>query len=312
MNVIMVHGSVETSEEPNFIEALQKAALAGNDFLPENPLDAAETAVKILEDHPDFNAGFGSVLNLNGDVELDAAIMDGILNKFGAVCAVKGVKNPVSLARMVMEETPHVILAGDGAIYFAREKGLQPVNMISPRQKDSYIQAMEMRKKGYSKDFSAFTGLPKGHDTVGCVVLSNGCLVAASSTGGSFLKLPGRVGDTPIIGAGIYASKHCAVVCTGLGESFIECLLAKWAEDMVKKGLLPQDAARQAIIKLGEEKGSPGGILVVDNDGRVGAAHNTASFPVGLVINGQIIKDFKPEQLELYNKPLEYSYLKML
>ncbi|WP_051688167.1 isoaspartyl peptidase/L-asparaginase family protein [Desulfofalx alkaliphila] len=298
MDVVMVHGSVETSDKAFMLDILKGAALQGSKFLPKSPVDAAECAVRVMEDDPHLNAGYGSVLNLDGEVEMDASIMDGLNNRCGAVCVVKGIKNPVSLARLVMEETPHVILAGEGATKFAQRKGFQTVDMVSPEQRNSYELAMELIKQGKKIDFSAFTGLPKGHDTVGCVVSSNGHLVAASSTGGSFLKIPGRVGDTPIIGGGIYASKHCAVVCTGLGEAFIETAMAKWVEHLVAAGMPPQQAARQAILKLNQKKQAPGGVLVVDSAGSVGAAHNTGSFPVGLVINGQVVQNFKPERID--------------
>lgn len=298
MNVILVHGSVETSCGPQYLAALRRAALAGYQALSRGILDAVEEAVVVLEDDPLFNAGYGSVLNRDGEVEMDAAIMDGTTGRCGAVAAIKEVRNPVRVARMVMEETPHVLLAGEGALKFARRRGFPPFDPVVDVQRDSWEKAVAALARGDEFRFSAFTGLPKACDTVGAVAVHNGGTAAASSTGGSFLKLPGRVGDTPVIGGGIYASPHGAVVCTGLGEAFIGCAGAAWTVNLLAQGVGVQEAAMAAIRRLGKTKAT-GGILVVDKDGHAAGAHNADSFPVALVIDGRAVDDFTPIRLKM-------------
>ncbi|MCL5058430.1 MAG: isoaspartyl peptidase/L-asparaginase family protein [Actinobacteria bacterium] len=302
MNIIMVHGGADTSSAPQFCEVLREASLAGHRALVAGLLDAAEEAVKILEGSPLFNAGYGSVLNRDGEVEMDASIMEGTTGKFGAVAAIRSVSHPVSVARLVLEETPHVLLAGRGATEFARTRGFPPVDSRSSRMVEAWQRARDRAKQGLSPETSLFTGLPPDSsspcDTVGCVVFHAGRVAAASSTGGSFMKAPGRVGDTPIPGAGIYASSSCAAACTGLGEAFIETLTAKYVDSLVELGIHPQEAAEKAIIRLAEKRGGAvGGIIVVDSRGRFGAAHNSRSFPVALVADGKLDESFIPRKI---------------
>lgn len=296
MNIVMVHGGVESNTASPYMKVLQEAALRGTEALQSSPLDAAEEAVKVLEDSPLFNAGYGSVLNLDGQAEMDASIVDGATSRFGAVAALRDIKNPVSVARRVLEETSHVLLAGEGAFKFAIAQGFQQYNCVTPDMEKAWQKAVHSRKSGDFDEASLFTGMPlptKSCDTVGCVINHQGRTVAASSTGGSFLKLPGRVGDTPIIGGGIYASIRCAVVCTGLGEAFAETLTAKHVDTLLEQGLHPQEAASQAMVRLTQEKSAVGGLLVVDSLGRWGAAHNALSFPVVLMVDGKQ-KDYQP------------------
>jgi beta-aspartyl-peptidase (threonine type) len=301
MGIIIVHGGIETKMEAPFIAVLREAALSGFRALTRGCLDAAEEAVKMLEKNALFNAGYGSVLNLDGEVEMDASIMDGQSGRFGAVAAISNVMHPVAVARLVLEETSHVLLAGQGAVSFARAKGFHESNCIEPNMLDAWKKAMAAPGKGGGPDVSPFTALPvqamEAGDTVGCVVSHRGKLAAASSTGGSFLKMPGRVGDTPFPGGGIYASRCCAVVCTGLGEAFIETLTAKYVETLVSGGVHPQAAAEKAISRLTLERGAAGGLVVVDHENRFGAAHNRASFPVVLMVNGQPVDDFTPRKM---------------
>lgn len=302
MSLVLVHGGIETSDAPSYVKVLEKAALAGFSALEKGVLATAEEAVKILENNPLFNAGYGSVLNLEGHVELDAAIMDGATGRFGAVAAVRDVANPVSVARRVLEDTPHALLAGPGAAKFARSLGFPRANCASPEMVRAWQRAAGLKSRGQAPGASLFTGLPPdapspAGDTVGCLVWHRGRLAAASSTGGSFLKLPGRVGDTPVIGAGIFASGRCAVVCTGLGEAFIETLTARHVDTLVGLGLHPQEAAEAAVARLTGERGAPGGILVADCRGRWGAAHNTRSFPAVLVLDGEVEAGFVPRKL---------------
>lgn len=307
MSVIIIHGGVETNSSAPYLKVLQEAALAGYKALGAGSLnaghlDAAEEAVKVLEDNPLFNAGYGSVLNLDGEAEMDASIMNGSTGSFGAVAAIKSVRHPVSVARQVMEQTPHVLLVGRGATKFARSRGFIPVNCVAPEMLEAWQKAVESIKKGSRPEVSPFTGLPgetgKNCDTVGCLVSHQGSLAAASSTGGSFLKLPGRVGDTPVIGGGIFASPGCAVVCTGLGEAFIETMTAKYIDSLIAHGLEPQEAVEKALQRLtSKKKGARGGILAVNSQNRYGAAHNTCSFPVALMVNGNLINDFTPRKI---------------
>ncbi|KJS01617.1 MAG: hypothetical protein VR68_04725 [Peptococcaceae bacterium BRH_c4a] len=307
MNVVMVHGGVETSCAPHYIKALRESALAGYNALGRGLVDAAEEAVMILEDCPLFNAGYGSVLNMDGEVEMDASVMDGGTGKFGAVAAIGCVAHPVSVARKVLEDTPHVLLAGAGATKFARSKGFPQINCVAPGMLEAWQRATDKMSRGILPNASLFTGLPEENgiaacDTVGCVVAHNGQTAAASSTGGSFLKLPGRVGDTPLIGGGIFASGRCAVVCTGLGEAFMETLTAAYVDSLLARGIHPQEAAEKAIERLNEKRGAPGGILVADSQNRYGAAHNTRSFPVAVVLGGSLAEDFSPRKIAVSDR----------
>jgi beta-aspartyl-peptidase (threonine type) len=231
-------------------------------------LDAVELAVRLLEDDPDYNAGIGAVLTEAGDVELDAAIMDGGTLRCGGVAAVKDVRNPVTLARQVMERSAHVLLAGDGASRFARAAGIPAIDnglLVTARQRARWEAALSAR------------GAPRGHGTVGAVARDGaGHLAAATSTGGTLLKLPGRVGDTPLVGCGTYADDALAAVsCTGDGERIIQLTLARHAADLVGRGLSAAAAAEEAVRLLGARVGGEGGLIVVGPAGAPGFAYNT-------------------------------------
>jgi beta-aspartyl-peptidase (threonine type) len=231
--------------------------------------------VVALENDPAVNAGFGSVLNAAGALELDAGIADGTTNRFGSVAGVQ-VRNPISLARVVMEHTPHVMIAGAGANALASDHGLPPMTSSTPEQ----TLRWERARRGGRLEPGDYAR-PEHVDTVGAVALDDaGRLAAASSTGGVFGKLPGRVGDACVFGAGIYASPHVAVVGTGVGELFLTSLACLRAAELVATGLEPQ-AACEMVIELTRSVG-PGsaGVLVVDSRGRVGAAYSGASWSV--------------------------------
>ena len=230
-------------------------------------LDAVEAAVRILEDDPVFNAGTGATLTSAGDVELDASIMDGETLRCGAVAVVKDVHNPVSVARAVMERTAHVMLAGPAASAFAREAGFPAVPnelLVTAAQRARW----EAARAGAS---APRTG------TVGSVARDErGHLASATSTGGMAMKLPGRVGDTPLLGCGTYADDALAAVsCTGHGERIIQLTLARHAADLVGAGRSAMEAAREAVALLGQRVGGVGGLIVVGPSGEVGFAHNT-------------------------------------
>ncbi|GBF35018.1 isoaspartyl aminopeptidase [Desulfocucumis palustris] len=303
MNLIIVHGGVETGTGPPYLEALGKAALAGYKALSKSLLDAAEETIKILEDDPLFNAGYGSVLNYDGEVEMDAAVMDGRTSGFGAVAAITGVAHPISVARLVLEKTSHVLLAGPGATKFARSQGFPEVNCVYPEMLAAWKRAREKIALSGSSRACPYTGLDdpgeRACDTVGCVIFDRGMLAAASSTGGSFLKMPGRVGDTPVPGGGIFASGNCAVVCTGLGEAFIETLTAKYVDSLVRDGIHPREAAERAMKRLHRlKKGAVGGLVAVDSKMRYGAAYNCRRFPVAVFENGVVAGDYKPVKIK--------------
>jgi beta-aspartyl-peptidase (threonine type) len=297
MSTIIVHGSVETSEEAPYIEGLKRAALQGYTKLNEGRLKSIVAAVNELEDNPLFNAGLGSVLNKAGFVEVDGSIMDGETGKFSAVAAMPQTRYAISAAYRLLEESEHVILAGSGAALFAREMGIPSDNCIVSEQLESWKLANKMLDEGNKLDFSLFTGLKKETDTVGCIICDdNGKLAAGSSTGGSFMKLPGRVGDTPIIGGGIYSSDQSAVVCTGKGEAFILTLTAKFVDDQIRLGKHPQVIAEEAIERMTRLTGETGGLIVIDALERVGISHNCSTFPVIVVVNGEV-KNIKPIRL---------------
>jgi len=218
---VIVHGGagpIRDDSLPERLDGCRAAALTAWEIVAQNgsALDAAEAAVMVLEDNPLFNAGTGSTLNQTGKVEMDAAIMDGDSLRAGAVAAVQGIKNPIKLARRVLEDGRHVILAGEGALMFAREIGFP---QCSP---ESLI--IEHERKRWAEK----------HGTVGCVVLdANGKIAVATSTGGIFNKLPGRIGDSPLPGCGTYADDRGGVSCTGSGEAIIRVVLGKTAIDFL-------------------------------------------------------------------------------
>src|SRR5262245_46218367 len=244
---LIVHGGagpIRDDSLPARLEGCKAAAQAGWKILDSggSALDAAEAAVVALEDNPLFNAGTGSTLTSSGTVEMDAAIMEGQSLRCGSVAAVSGIKNPIKLARRIMEDGRHVMLAGDGARSFAGEIGFpkcSPEALIVDREK----------KRWESR-----------HGTVGCVAFdANGQLVAATSTGGIFDKLPGRVGDSPLIGCGTYANDYGAVSCTGDGEAIIRVVLGKSAVDFLKSDDA-KSAADRAVGLLSEKTGRTGGL----------------------------------------------------
>src|SRR5687767_642941 len=253
---IIVHGGagpIKDESLPARLEGCKAAALAGWKILEEGgaSLDAAEAAVVVLEDDPLFNSGTGSTLNSLGKVEMDAAIMDGASLRAGAVAAVSGIKNPIKLARCVMEDGRHVLLAGEGALIFARQIGF-------PECSPERLIVEAERKRWQEK-----------HGTVGCVALdTNGKIAVATSTGGIFDKLPGRVGDSPLIGCGTYADRCGGVSCTGHGEAIIRVAWAKATLQLLNGGAEPQSAAKQALTLLAEKTGSTGGLIIIDWQGR--------------------------------------------
>jgi beta-aspartyl-peptidase (threonine type) len=245
-------------------------------------LDACEKVVRAFEDSGKFNTGKGATATGKGTYSLDASIMDGSDVGFGAVAGVQTIKNPISAARAVMNTKDHVLLMGPGAEEFAKNKGLE---IVPP----SYFNATKRKKGGFKDDFDE-----EDHGTVGCVCLDRkGNLAAATSTGGRGVVLPGRVGDTPICGAGTYANnKTCAVSGTGTGEQFIRHNAAHTVSALMEyKGMSAKQAAEEVVFKI-LPKGS-GGLIVVAHNGEVahpfnggamarGAADSTGRLEVGI------------------------------
>jgi beta-aspartyl-peptidase (threonine type) len=226
----------------------------------------------ILENNPLFNAGTGSTLNQAGKVEMDAAIMDGDSLRAGAVAAVQRIKNPIKLARRILEDGRHIILAGDGALKFAREIGVpqcSPESLIAEHERERWAEK---------------------HGTVGCVVLDgHGKIAVATSTGGIFNKLPGRIGDSPLPGCGTYADDRGGVSCTGLGEAIIRVVLGKTAIDILSEGIDPNAAARKSLELLEAKTGAQAGLILIDCHGRIGYARNTTHMPVCYIKDNQSV-----------------------
>ncbi len=296
---IVVHGGAwDVSRElvgPNKT-GISHAAIAGIEVLKAegNALDAVEAAIRILEDDDSFNAGIGSVLTLDGHIEMDAAIMDGKTLKAGAVGSVSNVRHPISLARKIAEETIHVFLVGKGADDFARAVCAQEVcsfgELVVERRKklwedinermgdklvDGYLKAqVELLDK-----YPLLKNVPL--DTVGAVAIDkNGDIAAGTSTGGMPMKLSGRIGDSPLIGCGTYADNDSGgVSATGHGESIIKTTLAKTTCDLIERGHNAQKAADVAIDFLWTKIGGKGGVIVIDKNGNVGLSYNTTKMP---------------------------------
>ncbi len=294
MGIIALHGGLDTSRERQFMAVLQEAALQGYRLLTKSRAQALEAVLNILEDSPKFNCGYGSVLNMDGEVEMDAAIADGLTVRFSAVAAIRNVQNPISVARALMEKTNEVILAGDGAFKFALQQGFPRANCISEEQLEAWRKAKESLARGETPSQNLFTGLAYRGDTVGCVAWDGTGLAAASSTGGCSLKIPGRVGDTPSLGGGIFASRTSATVCTGVGEAFIETLTAKFIDEKISAGTPPQEAAELALDRLYKLKRVEGGILTIDAAGRTGSAFNAGQYPVVVVVDGKLLDNYEP------------------
>jgi beta-aspartyl-peptidase (threonine type) len=248
-------------------------------------LDAVETTIRSLEDSGDFDAGRGGYYTRQGVPELDAAIMDGRTLAAGAVASVKRIANPIRLARLVMERTRHVLLVGDGAEEFARSQGLE---LVSPYYFYSEREWERFRKARAAEEQPATVPAPgrsDGHGTVGVVALDQaGNLAAGTSTGGTVLKLPGRVGDSPLIGAGTYANNEsCAVSATGAGEFFIRQVVAADICMRVRYLRVPlQRAADDVVMKELVERRGDGGVIALDRGGHVAMPFNTPGMMTGV------------------------------
>jgi beta-aspartyl-peptidase (threonine type) len=295
------------------------ALLTGHEILARggSAIDAVEAAVTILEDDPTFDAGRGSFLTADRRVQLDALLMDGGRMKAGGVACVERLRNPIHAARLILEKSPHVYFVGEGAEQFAHAHGMELIDnaeLVLDRELERLTQAQARHAAGLADP--TFSGLhddkdpdtavpipdsdgaqqeprPSGqdsHDTVGAVALdARGNLAAATSTGGTLNKTPGRVGDSSLIGCGCYADNLAAAVSlTGWGEPIMKLVLGKWATDRVAAGSAPEIAAREAISYLYNRLGGHGGIILLGPDGRFGLAHNTPAMAWGVATPGGI------------------------
>lgn len=288
--VLVVHGgagsirpgAVSAADEALYKEGLQTALNSGYSILEKGgtALDAVQTAIAMLENDSMFNAGRGAVYAANGMIELDASIMDGSNLNAGAVAGVTNIKNPIKAARLVMEQSGHVMLARKGAEMFAEQNGCELAEQSyfwTTKTRNSY------NKRNKAKDKKSYLEQPGNTDekygTVGAVALDKqGNLAAGTSTGGMTNKKFARIGDSPIIGAGTYADNNsCAISCTGWGEYFIRLGMAKAIADRVELLNMPVDDAAKLMIhdKL-EKMGATGGIIAVDKSGNISLQFNTA------------------------------------
>jgi L-asparaginase / beta-aspartyl-peptidase len=237
-------------------------------------LDAVEEAVVVMEDDEAFDAGRGSFLNREGKVQLDALIMDGATLRAGGVGCVERIANPIRAARKVLSESPHVYFVAEGAERFAAEHGIplcRNEDLVIPREIE-HLREFQEKIRDQQVDSSDLS-----HDTVGAVAFDRqGNIAAATSTGGTINKAPGRLGDSSLIGCGCYADNASAAASTtGWGEPIMKLVLAKWAADRVAAGNLPEWVAREAMSHLKNRVDGHGGIIILDAQGRLGIAHNT-------------------------------------
>ncbi|MCD6488888.1 MAG: isoaspartyl peptidase/L-asparaginase [Desulfurococcales archaeon] len=284
--VLLLHGGAGTWKAPRSriekaIKAIRDAAEHGYRYLVTgSSVEAVVESIAYMEDSQAFNAGIGSVLNVLGEREMDAGIMDGLTGKAGAVATVKYPKNPIRLARIVMEKTGHVILAGEGADRLAEKVGLKEIPPVPEEVKKRYSELIGKYSRGELGYFKNNIPLLKEIgwlDTVGAVAIdSNRRLVAGVSTGGVWLKLPGRVGDSPVPGAGFYADKDIAVAATGIGEAMLLTMPGLRIALLVKQGYgfkYSMDIVLNYITStIGE---GTTGIIGIDKEGRHHISFNT-------------------------------------
>lgn len=282
---LLVHGGAGELAEHQLAphrEGCRLAAEAGATVLRAggSALDAAQRAVEVLEDDPRFNAGTGGCLDETGNLAFDASIMEGSRLRAGGVCVLPPFRHPIAIARAVLEEGRHVLYAGEGAVRFARAHGFEPSTQ------EAMTTDAARRRWAEVKAGQADVGWAGG--TVGCVARdASGLVVAATSTGGTTNKRLGRVGDTPIIGAGTYAEDEAGAASnTGQGEGVLRTVLGRMAVELMRAGTEPETAARRAIEHLRAKVGMSGGIILVDAAGRLGLARSTPTMAWGACWSG--------------------------
>jgi beta-aspartyl-peptidase (threonine type) len=295
---LVVHGGAGTIDrakmtaerEGEYRSGLERSLRAGYEILQRggSSLDATEAAVRVLEDDPHFNAGKGAVFNSAGVNELDAAVMDGKTLKAGAVASVRRIRNPVSLARLVMEKSPHVMLDCAGAESFAKERGIElvdPKYFFTQERWDALQRLQQAGKEAGHAGKKFIISDEDRHGTVGAVALDqSGNLAAATSTGGTTNKRPGRIGDSPVIGAGTYANNAtCAVSGTGDGEYFIRAVVGHDISALMEYRALSVTDASQVVLKKVEQLGGTGGLIAIDRNGHIAMPFNTTGMYRGHV-----------------------------
>jgi beta-aspartyl-peptidase (threonine type) len=276
MAAILVHGGAGrwADHAELAVRGVAEAAAAGWEVLKNggSAVDAVTGAVVTLEDNPLFNAGTGSVLNTAGEVEMDASVMAGETLAAGGVACITRVRNPVLVARRVMEATDCVLLAGEHATAFARAHGYPDYEPLTVQRQEEWRAAL------VAGDPSAAGLAPPG--TVGAVALDrSGRLAAATSTGGRPMKMPGRVGDSPVPGAGNYATARAAVSATGHGELMLRAVTARAIVEQIDRGATPEQAAEAVLDEMERRFGMAIGVICLDADGRVGVFHGTPAMP---------------------------------
>ncbi|XP_061914276.1 isoaspartyl peptidase/L-asparaginase [Entelurus aequoreus] len=299
--VIVVHGgawAIPDDLAKVKMDGVKAAARQGFAVLQKagSALDAVELAVRALEDNHVFNAGHGAALNTNGEVELDAIIMDGKTLACGAVSSVKNIANPVTLARAVMEKTDHVMLTDSGANLFAESIGMATVPT------DTLVSNYE--RKEWEKHKKYVTGVMESfnsrwaHDTVGAVAVDcSGNVACATSTGGIRNKMVGRVGDSPVIGCGGYADNSSgAVSCTGHGESILRVTLAKRILSLIEQGKSVAQACDMSLQYMGERVRGAGGVIVVSPTGQWASAFTTERMAWAAVDNNVLYYGLEPNE----------------
>jgi beta-aspartyl-peptidase (threonine type) len=269
--------------------AVEEALLQGYRLLEDGgtALDAVERVIVGLEDHPDFNAGTGSRIQLDGVIRMDASIMEGDQLRAGAVAAIEDIKNPIRAARAVMEKTGHVMLVGKNAKRFALLHGMEEADVYTERRRKIWKKSLEASHKHIDILRRGW-----GCGTVGAVAIDRkGCIASGSSTGGALLMLPGRVGDTPIIGAGIYADSAVgAVSATGIGEFIMRTAFSKSAVEQMSRGSTPTRALKEVTAYLNRVTGGEVGAIALDAKGRIGVWHSTRYMYYSYRISGRDVK----------------------
>ncbi len=309
--VLAIHGGAGTMA-PSSMDAeadhahragLHRALMAGHQVLAAGgpAIEAVTAAVVALEDDPLFNAGRGAVFARNGQHEMDAAVMDGATLRIGAVAGICGPRNPVLSARAVMDHAPHVLLAGPGALEFLRAHGVTfaDAEYFHTTRRWEAMQAVLRTETKFSADLDD----ADRHGTVGAVALDqSGGLAAATSTGGMTGKLPGRVGDTPIPGAGTWADAACAMSATGHGESFIRIAAGHELSARMRLAGDDLDAAAASVMAALAAVGGTGGFVAVDRAGRVSLPFNTRGMYRGVVgVDGAARTGIYQEPLRIFD-----------
>ena len=293
--VLLVHGgawAMPDDAREAHSAGVRNALAAGYALLQKgaSAVDAVEAAVAVLEDDETFDAGRGSFLTREGTVQLDALLMDGGSTgtlRAGGVACVERLRNPIHAARVVLDKSPHVYFVGRDAEAFAATHGITLVDnsaLVIDRERERLAEAQRKERAGLPDETFSGAAMLDTHDTVGAVALDvHGNLAAATSTGGTLNKAPGRVGDSSLIGCGCYADNQSAAVSlTGWGEPIMKLVLGKWAVDRVEAGATAQQASDDAIAYLFRRLDGHGGIILLAPDGRYGIAHNTPRMAWGV------------------------------